>query len=313
MKPLVSVCMITYNHEKYVAQAIDSTLSQQTNFDYEIVIGEDCSTDRTREICLKYHKKYGKIVKLLENEKNIGMMQNFIRSFNTCKGKYIALLEGDDYWLDPYKLQKEVDILEAHPEYSMVFTARNVVDKDGTPIRTERDLEKIYKTKDVVEGFIPPTQTIVMRKYQNLADFVAKNSQHPSGDRLIAYFCSLFGDIFYLDEITSAYRESGEGVWSSFDLNYKRKIYLFRLIEFHKILGSENKNLIIVNEAVREFVFSIKLNLTRPQNITKNFSKWYKEYLQNIPLVLIIYAIINLVEYKLIKINNKFKKYKIQN
>lgn len=113
-KPLVSVWMITYNHEKFIAQAIDSVIMQKTNFDYEIVIGEDCSTDRTREIVLEYKAKHPDKFKLLLQEKNVGMMQNFIVTLKTCNGKYIALLEGDDYWTDPLKLQKQVDFLQAN-------------------------------------------------------------------------------------------------------------------------------------------------------------------------------------------------------
>ena len=298
MEPLLSVFMITYNHGKYVGQSIDSVLAQNTNFDYEIVIGEDCSTDRTREICLDYQKKYPDKIKLLLHEKNIGMMQNVIQTFNACKGKYIALLECDDYWIEDYKLQKQVDFLEARPEYSMVFTARNVVDKEGNFIRTERCPDKIYKTKDVVEGFIPSTQTIVMRNYQDLTEFLKKNFQHPSGDRLITYFCSLFGDIFYIDEITSVYRESGEGIWSSFDLNQKRILVFKRFIEFYKILGFEDQNIVIVNTAVTLFYTCIKTNFKKPYIVIKNFIKWYKAYLRNIPFLLVMFVTLELIKNK---------------
>uniref|UniRef100_A0A832DJV2 Glycosyltransferase n=1 Tax=Ignavibacterium album TaxID=591197 RepID=A0A832DJV2_9BACT len=119
---IVSICMITYNHEKYIAKAIDSVIMQKTKFDYEIVIGEDCSTDKTREIVLEYKAKYPDKIKLLLQEKNVGMMQNFIDTLKACSGKYIALLEGDDYWIDPYKLQKQVDFLEANEEYGLVHS-----------------------------------------------------------------------------------------------------------------------------------------------------------------------------------------------
>lgn len=307
-EPLVSITMITYNHGPFIAQAIDSVLAQNTNFDYEIVIGEDCSTDTTREICLDYQKKYPDKIKLLLNEKNIGMMLNSIQTFSACKGKYLALLEGDDYWIEHYKLQKQVDFLEAQPEYSMVFTARNVADKEGNFVRTERFPDKIYKTKDVVEGFIPTTQTIVMRNYQNLTEFLKKNSQHPSGDRLITYFCSLFGDIFYLDEITSVYRDSGEGVWSRFDLKQKRRLFLKHFIEFHNILGLDNQNMLIINIAVREFFTCIKTNFKKPHIIIINFSKWYKEFLRNIPFCLVIFVTMQLIKNKISKFFKKPKK-----
>ena len=115
----VSVFMMAYNHEKYISEAIDGVLMQKTNFDFDIVIGEDCSTDNTRQIVLDYQQQYPGKVKLLLHEKNIGAMANQMAVFNACKGKYIAMCEGDDYWTDPYKLQKQVDFLEANEDYSI--------------------------------------------------------------------------------------------------------------------------------------------------------------------------------------------------
>jgi glycosyltransferase involved in cell wall biosynthesis len=120
-KPLVSVCMITYNHEKFIAEAIDGVLMQKTDFPIELIIGEDCSTDNTRQICIEYKDKYPQIIRLILPEKNLGMMPNFTNTLQACTGKYIALCEGDDYWTDPYKLQKQVDFMEAEEDISMCF------------------------------------------------------------------------------------------------------------------------------------------------------------------------------------------------
>ena len=117
--PLLSVFMITYNHEKHIAEAIESALMQKTSFKYEIVIGEDCSTDQTREIVLEYATRYADKVKPIYQERNVGANKNAASVREACKGKYIALLEGDDYWIDPLKLQKQVDFLEAHPDFSI--------------------------------------------------------------------------------------------------------------------------------------------------------------------------------------------------
>jgi glycosyltransferase involved in cell wall biosynthesis len=118
----VSVCMITYNHEKFLAQAIESVMMQEALFDYELVIGEDCSTDATRQICMAYQSKYPDKIRLLLPEKNLGMMPNFVQTLNACKGQYIAILDGDDYWTSPYKLQKQVAFLDAHSDYAICFT-----------------------------------------------------------------------------------------------------------------------------------------------------------------------------------------------
>jgi len=113
--------MITYNHEKYISQAIDSVLTQKTNFDFQLIIGEDCSQDKTREIVINYQKKYPQIIRLLLANKNQGMMANWIKTLQVAKSQYLAVLEGDDYWTDRYKLQKQVDFLDKHPNHSLCF------------------------------------------------------------------------------------------------------------------------------------------------------------------------------------------------
>ncbi len=108
----VNVCVITYNHEEFIEKALASILNQKADFDFDIVIGDDCSSDKTKEIILKYKQRYPDLIRILFSEKNIGMRENFLRSLKACKGKYIAILEGDDYWTDEYKLQKQFDYLE---------------------------------------------------------------------------------------------------------------------------------------------------------------------------------------------------------
>ena len=120
---MVSICCITYNHENFIRDAIEGFLMQQTNFDYEIIIANDCSPDNTDSFVKKYinnHPK-GKLIKYFRHDKNIGVMPNFIFALKQCTGKYIALCEGDDYWTDPYKLQKQVDFLEANLDYTICF------------------------------------------------------------------------------------------------------------------------------------------------------------------------------------------------
>jgi len=130
-KPFLSVCIITYNHKTYISQAIEGALMQKTNFDFELVIGEDCSIDGTQEIVFEYAKKYPDIIKVITSDKNVGAISNFIRTLNACQGKYIAICEGDDYWTDPYKLQKQVDFLEANPKYGLVSSDVNLIDENG--------------------------------------------------------------------------------------------------------------------------------------------------------------------------------------
>lgn len=127
MSPLVSICVTTYNHSQYIAECLDSILRQKVSFEYEIVIGEDCSSDDTLVQCESYALKYSNIV-LLKGEHNIGLKENYKRTVHNCRGKYIAFLDGDDYWTDEYKLQKQVDILENDPSVGLCFTFSSRVD-----------------------------------------------------------------------------------------------------------------------------------------------------------------------------------------
>lgn len=124
--PLVSICSITYNHAQYIRECLDGFLMQKTKFPYEIIINDDCSTDGTTEIIKEYAEKYPNIIRSIFHEENQyqkgvrGMFQQFV--IPKARGKYVAFCEGDDYWTDPLKLQKQVDFLENNPEYGLVYS-----------------------------------------------------------------------------------------------------------------------------------------------------------------------------------------------
>jgi glycosyltransferase involved in cell wall biosynthesis len=125
IQPKVSVSLLAYNHGSFIAQALDSILSQQVNFDYEIVIGEDCSQDNTREIVLSYQKNNPDKIRIFLSKKPLNDRKsgrlNLVRNLKACRGEYVALLDGDDYWSSPFKLQKQVDFLDSHPKYAICF------------------------------------------------------------------------------------------------------------------------------------------------------------------------------------------------
>jgi len=127
-EPLVSVLMVTYNHARYIRKSIDGVLAQRTNFPYELVIGEDCSTDGTRQIVFDYQRRYPDTIRVITSERNVGGKKNVIRTRRACRGKYIAFCEGDDYWHHPEKLQMQADFLENHPECGLVYSNYNVED-----------------------------------------------------------------------------------------------------------------------------------------------------------------------------------------
>lgn len=121
--PLVSVLMTTYNHERYLARAVESVLAQQTSFAVELVLGEDCSTDGTRALCEAYAAEYPGRVRLVTGSANIGWRANYLRTLEACRGKYVAYCDGDDWWSDPHKLQMQVDLMESDPSSRHVLHA----------------------------------------------------------------------------------------------------------------------------------------------------------------------------------------------
>lgn len=228
-----SVLMITYNHEKYIAEAIDSVIMQKTNFDYVIVIGEDCSTDKTREIVLEYKAKYPNKIKLLLQEKNVGMMQNFIDTLKVCSGKYIAMLEGDDYWTDPYKLQKQVDFLEANPEYGLVHT-NCLTSLNGIthPIQNDEKIISGYIFEElIIHKFFISTLTVCGRN--DLLTSCSKElyedeniQKWEMGDYPLWLEAALRTKIKYMKEPMAVYRKLPESASHS---NNKSKRYKFFL------------------------------------------------------------------------------------
>lgn len=217
--PFVSVCMITFNHKKYISEAIEGVLMQKTNFSFEMVIGEDCSTDGTREIVFDYAKKYPNIIRVITSEKNVGMINNLNRTLNACKGKYIAMCEGDDYWIDPYKLQKQVDFLEANPEYSLCvggFKKVNVYNN-----KTENIIKKItgveknekgysFTLNDTQKGWITKTLTAFFKNDKNV---IKKLNKYKYGrDINLFYHILKTGKGFYFTEILGVYRIHEGGI-----------------------------------------------------------------------------------------------------
>jgi glycosyltransferase involved in cell wall biosynthesis len=214
--PLLSICIITYNHENFIAQAIESVLMQNTNFNFEIIIGEDYSTDKTREICQTFKNNYPEKIKLTLNDENIGMMPNFIRTLKACTGKYIALLEGDDFWTDPDKLQKQVDFLEANPGYVICFHNSNLLYEDD-PLKKslfiQNKIKSTFSLKDILKGNFIPTQSCVFRN-NLIKDYPGWFYHALPGDWFLHIFNAHFGLIKYMDDVMSTYRIHASGVYS---------------------------------------------------------------------------------------------------
>jgi glycosyltransferase involved in cell wall biosynthesis len=121
-RPKVSVSLITYNHEKYIASCLDSVIGQKTSFDLEIIVSDDCSTDGTADIIAGFAARYPQLIKPILRKQNVGMVKNALETINQCTGDYIAILEGDDFWCDENKLQKQADYLNSNPDCAICYT-----------------------------------------------------------------------------------------------------------------------------------------------------------------------------------------------
>jgi glycosyltransferase involved in cell wall biosynthesis len=213
--PKVSVLMLAYNHEKYIAQAIDSVLMQKTDFPYELIVGEDCSPDGTREIVREYSRKYPEIVHAHLRERNIGARENSRGIFWASRGKYLALLEGDDYWTSPKKLQLQADLLDAHPETSLCAHPCVWNYEDGSqPDTVVPELPGgFYGIENLLRGDRLSTCSVMFRRV--IEDIGPECYNHLAmGDLPLFVELARRGNICLLKETMGVYRIQAGGFWS---------------------------------------------------------------------------------------------------
>jgi len=227
--PLLSVFVITYKQAAFIKQTVDSILSQKTNFELELIIANDSSPDETSTIVSKLintHPK-GALIRYFEHKQNLGMYGNFMFALNQCRGTYVAVCEGDDYWTDSLKLQRQVDFLEDNPDYEVCFTNIRIVDEHDTIIKEALitdNRKTVYERKDL--PIWAPTLTRVFRN----RDFSSLPSA-PGLDTVMLLWQSQFGRIKFLNDITGAYRKHAGGIYSSETVG-KRKT---QIIETHLV------------------------------------------------------------------------------
>lgn len=238
-KVMVSVNCITYNHERYIEEAIESFIMQKTNFVYEILIHDDCSTDNTPSIIKKYEEKYPELIKVIYEKDNQYSKGNKLIPLNEkiARGKYVAFCEGDDYWTDPYKLQKQVDFMEQHTEYSMCTHSALSVDASGKDlnmiVRPSID-NKEFNIEEIIikDGSLFPSNSMLYR-LASVKDRPEFYLNAPVEDYPLAIYCALKGKVYNFDEVMSAYRVEAKGSWSEKMMNniqyfvaQKRKLIL---------------------------------------------------------------------------------------
>lgn len=236
----VSVAMITYNHESFIAKAIESVLTQETNFEIELIIAEDCSTDHTREIVQDYHQRHPNTIKLLLPDHNLGARQNSIAVLEACTGKYTALLEGDDYWTDPCKLQMQVDYMDSHPDCS-ICCHRAGIFYDGTPddafssywpagvIPADTGLNDLLRDGDYI-----PTCSALLRRAL-VSKLPAWYARMPVGDWPLMILHAQHGHIHFLNRVMAAYRRHPGGVTSNWgwDQEALNRLEIYRALWRH--------------------------------------------------------------------------------
>lgn len=255
-KDSVSVAVITYNQEAYIEKAVNSVLDQQTSFDFEIVIGDDGSTDHTSAICKKIQRKHPNKIKYIQNEKNLGYVKNLLNVFRNCCGTYIAILEADDFWVNPDKLSKQVEIVKNNPEISLCFT-NSLIDDFQKPDKKQyfyRQGDIVFSLADCLKNCVAPTSTFLFKRELFNPPFWF--------ERLIFYEYYLIyllaekGRIYYLNEITSCRTQHYRGL--SMKLKGDR-IFLSELINNNHLMETYCKE---TKKLVRNIVLGNQINIT---------------------------------------------------
>jgi len=244
-QPLVSVVVVTYQHAGFIAQCLDGILMQKTSFPVEILVGEDESTDGTREICAQYAAEHPDRIRLfLRSRKDVIQIlgrpsgrANFMHLLSEAKGKYVALCEGDDFWTDPQKLQKQVDFLEAHPDFELCFhrvLARSRIQGKPDRLLPDKVTKEEFSTEDLIGPYFMHTSSLVYRR-PDPSDLPAWFRTTMSGDIPLLFLLSLKGKFKLIDGVMSVWRQHNNSV-SAHHLGYDRvrgMIHMYELLNAH--------------------------------------------------------------------------------
>lgn len=286
---MVSICSITYNHAPYIRKCLESFLMQKTNFKFEIIIHDDASTDNTASIIREFEERYPEIIKpIYQTENQYSKGQSILASFvyPRAKGKYIALCEGDDYWIDPYKLQKQVDFLENNEEYSLCF--HNAIEhwEDGS--RKDSIFSNVedreYSAVEIYKKWTIPTASVVFRKAVTDSLRYKEVSSNPKfiyGDIILFLTCAEFGKLRGFTDTMSIYRRHIGGIVYGFNLkrDYKQCIHDIEIGKVFK--GKEIKNTSLFFSSSRAFRVMLHCICLREYDL---LSKSFRVFLKTINL-----------------------------
>ncbi|MES2316907.1 MAG: glycosyltransferase [Pseudomonadota bacterium] len=219
----VSICMLAYNHQEFIGQAVESVLAQSRDFDIELVIGDDASSDDTSAILRRYQREHPDQIKLRVNPTNMGMMGNLEATLSECTGLYIAMLEGDDYWSDPQKLAKQVKFLENNREFAVCFHPVRVLENNTfKPDRFTLEVPSVTSINDLAKGNYIHTCSVVYRTGA-FSEYPASFKSSTVGDYFMHMLFARHGLIKKLPDTMAVYRVHSGGVWSAHH-NLERKI-----------------------------------------------------------------------------------------
>lgn len=279
---IVSVFILVYNQEQYIKQTIQSILDQKTNFDFNLVIGEDCSTDDTLKILNNFKDKYPDQIKLISLKKNIGLIHNFVNTIKECDGKFIAICDGDDFWLDECKLQKQVDFLENNLDYSIVFTNKTNLFSNGILKDSEEEKPETSNFNDLIKGNYIASVTVLIRN--KVSDFKIPDwfLKYPYGDWPLYLMTVNDGSkIKYLDIITAVYR-TDIGVSSKI----RKKISALTTINLNILKDVYNDNFFRNHKtSIKKSIIDHEIMLMTSLNREKKYGSSFYIYLQLIPKI----------------------------
>lgn len=287
---MVSVFCSVYNHKKYIAQCLDSLVSQKTSFQYEIIVKDDASTDGTSDIIRAYSQKYpDKIVPLILEENHLQQGLGhvaFERAFRMMHGKYIAMCEGDDFWTDCGKLQKQVDLMESHPEYSLCGHAAYYADEDGELIKGKcfryKNQSGELTTEEVISSWAMATCSLFYRKDCRTDVTFPFQGNCINSDYALMVYMALKGKVYYLDELMSAYRISCNGSVTQ-KQRQNKDYYKKRRLEYVAMLDriddySAKKYADVIRLRKRKSLFDLYLDLCDRDNL-----KQYADIFSSVP------------------------------
>lgn len=313
---LVSIQCTVFNQKDHIKKCLDGFVMQKTNFKFEVIVYDDCSTDGTRDIIEEYSNRYPETIKTIFPEHNIAKSEGFYKInqlvYNQMNGKYIAFCEGDDYWTDENKLQIQVDYLENHPELVGCFhksVRKNIVNPEVKdiyfPQAVLKNVKEVYTNKDIQKKYFIETCSVMYRFDKYKEDFISTYPQKiVNGDTYMLNYFSLHGNIGYIDRLMSVKTINNSGIWNSQnqstdEKNMKYAEEIVRLpIVLNNLYKRFNKKCLISIEYPFNLIINTAIKLNREDIILKIIFKYWNDYINNQDIYI----------EELFKSKNKYKK-----